>query len=180
MSGRSTVVAALRSARADPEGGDPNRSSVPGRDCRRAHHLPVAGTRAWPAANRSTATRHCRLPLGDRSTGLTCRRARRPCPWGVRRHRPDHALACGVPSEGGCRRYRGNEPDTGMQDIRHVTSVLTRRRSGRAIRQSAIAPGIPNIRDALHSRWQPGRISCLYADSLRLCVALPAMNVPAS
>jgi hypothetical protein len=28
--------------------------------------MPVVGIRAWPAANRSTATRHCRLPLGNR------------------------------------------------------------------------------------------------------------------
>jgi len=63
-------------------------------------------------------------------------------------------IARGVPSRGGCRRCRGGDPDTGMQDIRHVTSVLTRRRSGRAVRPGAIAPGIPG---------PPGRPALLLA-----------------
>ena len=55
-----------------------------------------------------------------------------------------------------------------MQDIRHITSVLTRRRSGRAIRPGAIAPGIPIPPGcpALALATGPSLGSC--ADSLRI------------
>lgn len=168
VSSRSTVVAALRSARADPVAAIPTGRTgrgFPRMACGKSLHrnqaLPTTAGRSSPAGG----------DLPPRARVLTV-----GCSTSQARPR----IACGVPSRGGCRRCHGSEPDTGMQDIRHITSVLTHRRSGRAIRPGAIAPGIPIPPGcpALALATGPSLGSC--ADSLRFCVALPAVNVPAS
>jgi hypothetical protein len=180
ISGRSTVVAALRSARVDPAAAIPTGSARRAAAACRSRREPVVGARAWLATNRSVATRPCRRPPGDRP----CRadpppRARRlTVGCSTSQIRPRHA--CGLPSRGGCWRRRGTGPNAGMRDIRHDTSVLTRRRwaepSGRtpSPRVSRIR-GTPFIRALAIG---PSPDSC--AVSLRECVAEPAVNVPAS
>lgn len=76
VSGRSTVVAAISICSGRSGGGDPDRSSSPSRGACRSRCEPVVGARAWPAANRSAATRHCRRPLGDLPSVADLRRAR--------------------------------------------------------------------------------------------------------
>lgn len=149
-------------------GGDPDRSY---RSWVPAHGLRQIASPQPGTADYRWAIVPCRGDLPPRARVLTV-----GCSTSQARPR----IACGVPSRGGCRRCHGSEPDTGMQDIRHITSVLTHRRSGRAIRPGAIAPGIPIPPGcpALALATGPSLGSC--ADSLRFCVALPAVNVPAS